>query len=188
MGSRSALRRRRINDGQLYWFAGESVPEHAAPERRLDLLADRFRDWHDPIPALLAATPEDILLRHDVYYLRARLPAFVRGRVALLGDAAHAVTPDIGQGACLAIEDAVTLAATIERSGTTDGLHEYDTIRRPRTQRMARSSGRLGHVLQTRNRVGAHVRDAVASVIPRAVLLNVAGTAFAWNPPLGGKC
>jgi 2-polyprenyl-6-methoxyphenol hydroxylase-like FAD-dependent oxidoreductase len=176
-----------INDGQIYWFAGESVPEHATPEHRLDLLADRFQDWHDPIPGVLAATPEDTLLRHDVYYLRARLPGFVQGRVALLGDAAHAVTPDIGQGACLAIEDAVTLAATMDRSGTADGLSEYDMIRRPRTQRMARNSGRLGHILQTRNRMGARLRDTIASSIPRSLLLNATGTAFAWNAPLGGK-
>lgn len=78
-----------INDGQVYWFAAEGMPEHATPERDLDKVAGRFRDWHEPIPELLAATPEDALLRHDVYYLHARLPTFVRGRVALLGDAAH---------------------------------------------------------------------------------------------------
>jgi 2-polyprenyl-6-methoxyphenol hydroxylase-like FAD-dependent oxidoreductase len=174
-----------INDGQIYWFACESVPEHATPEHDLDQLADRFRDWHDPIPQLLAATPKDALLRHDVYYLHARLPTFVHGRVALLGDAAHAVTPDIGQGACLAIEDAVALAATIERSGVVDGLSTYDAIRRPRTQRMAQTSGRIGHILQTRSRTAAGLRDTIASSIPTPLLMRAMGTAFAWNPPLG---
>ncbi|WP_454856338.1 FAD-dependent monooxygenase [Promicromonospora soli] len=174
-----------IDAGQVYWFACESVPEHTNLDHDLGFLAARFQGWHDPIPGLLAATPEDTLIRHDVYYLRERLPAFVRGRVALLGDAAHAVTPDIGQGACLAIEDAVTLAAAIERSGIDAGLRTYDTLRRPRTERMARGSGRIGNVLQTRNPAAALVRNAVASAVPTSLLLRLAGSAFAWDPPFG---
>lgn len=174
-----------INDGQIYWFACESAPEHATPAHDLGQLSDRLRNWHDPIPQILAATPEDTLLRHDVYYLHTKLPTFVHGRVALLGDAAHAVTPDIGQGACLAIEDAVTLAAAIERSGVLGGLSAYDAGRRPRTQRMARTSGKLGHILQTRNRAAAGLRDTIASVIPTPLLMRATGTAFAWKPPLG---
>jgi 2-polyprenyl-6-methoxyphenol hydroxylase-like FAD-dependent oxidoreductase len=164
-----------INDGQIYWFAGESMPETARPEHRLDLLAERFRDWHRPIPQLLEATPEETLLRHDVHYLRARLPGFVHGRVALLGDAAHAVTPDIGQGACLAIEDAVVLAA--------GGLSAYDTVRRPRTERMARFSGRLAGLLQTSNPALGAVRDAIAIGVPEPLFARAAGAAFGWTPP-----
>ncbi|GAB3405874.1 flavin-dependent monooxygenase [Flindersiella endophytica] len=165
-----------INDGQVYWFAGESLPEHARPEHRLAPLVERFRGWHRPIPHLLAATPEEALLRHDVYYLRARLPGFVRGRVALLGDAAHAVTPDIGQGACLAIEDAVVLAA--------GGLPAYDAARRPRGQRMARFSGRLAGLLQTSSPVVGVVRNAIALGVPEPLFANAAGSAFGWEPPV----
>ncbi|XVV06687.1 FAD-dependent monooxygenase [Actinosynnema sp. CA-248983] len=170
-------------DDRTYWFACENMAEHSEPEPRLDLLGARFRGWHDPIPRLIAATPEDALLRHDVYYLRAPLLSFVRGRVALLGDAAHAVTPDIGQGACLAIEDAVVLASAMEQKGVDEGLRAYDTIRRPRTQGMARSSGRLAGVLQTSNRAAIRVRDAVALATPTALLTRAAGAAFAWTPP-----
>jgi 2-polyprenyl-6-methoxyphenol hydroxylase-like FAD-dependent oxidoreductase len=171
-----------LGGGQVYWFACENMPEHDKPEYRP---AQRFRDWHDPIPQLVAATGQDALLRHDVYYLRARLPSFVQGRVALLGDAAHAVTPDIGQGACLAIEDALVLAATIEEHGIDDGLRAYDTIRRPRTERMARFSGRLGTVLQTSNRAAIVIRDTLARAAPAPLITRAAGTAFAWTPPGG---
>lgn len=172
-----------INDGQIYWFACESVPEHAKPTRDLGLVAKRFAGWHDPIPALLSATEPETMLSHDVYYLRARLPSFVRGRAVLLGDAAHAVTPDIGQGACLAIEDAVVLAASIDALGVDAGLREYDVVRRPRTQRMARMSGRLGRLLQNRSGAVVAVRDAIAAAVPESLLLRSAGSAFAWRPP-----
>jgi len=168
---------------EVYWFACETKAEHDQPEHRLDLLAARFRDWHEPIPALIEATPQDALLRHDVYYLRARLPRFAHGRTVLLGDAAHAVTPDIGQGACLAIEDAIVLAAALEHHDIDDGLAAYDALRRPRTERMARSSGRLAQVLQARGRITAAARDVIALATPTPLLTRAAGAAFAWTPP-----
>jgi 2-polyprenyl-6-methoxyphenol hydroxylase-like FAD-dependent oxidoreductase len=174
-----------INDGQIYWFACESVTEHAELEHDLSLVASRFEGWHDPVSALFAATTEGSLLRHDVYYLHERLPGFVRGRVALLGDAAHAVTPDIGQGACLAIEDAVALAAAIERSGTKAGLLSYDALRRPRTEGMARASGRLGRIMQTRNPAKTLLRNTIASALPTSILMRSVGSALDWTPPLG---
>lgn len=170
--------------GQVYWFACENMTEHDKPEHRLGLLAERFRHWHEPIPQLIAATPEETLLRHDVYYLRAPLPAFVLGRVALLGDAAHAVTPDIGQGACLAIEDAVVLASTMDNHGIDRGLRAYDTERRPRTESMARFSGRLATRLQTSNRVAIGIRNLITLATPTPLLTRAAGTAFAWAPPV----
>jgi 2-polyprenyl-6-methoxyphenol hydroxylase-like FAD-dependent oxidoreductase len=172
-----------LGEDRVYWFAGENMREHDKPEHRLDLLAERFRGWHEPIPQLLAATPEHTLLRHDVYYLRAPLPSFVRGRVVLLGDAAHAVTPDIGQGACLAIEDAVVLASTMDAEGVDRGLRVYDATRRPRTESMARFSGRLATRLQTPNRIAVGLRDVIALAAPTPLLTRAAGTAFAWTPP-----
>ncbi|MFI7679496.1 FAD-dependent monooxygenase [Actinophytocola sp. NPDC049390] len=171
-----------LGGGQTYWFACENMTEHAKPEHGLDMLAQRFQHWHEPIPELIAATPEDTLLRHDVYYLHARLPSFVRGRVALLGDAAHAVTPDIGQGACLAIEDAVVLASAVDDSGVDEGLRVYDAARRPRTERMARFSGRLANLLQTSNRATIAIRDTISLAVPASLLTRAAGAAFAWTP------
>lgn len=172
-----------INDGQVYWFACESAPEHSTPEHDLDALAARFRRWHAPIPQLLAATPPETLLRHDVYYLAAPLPGFTRGRVALLGDAAHAVTPDIGQGACLAIEDAVVLATALGQGGVDAALDAYDTARRPRTQRLAQASGRLAHLLQLRNPAAAGLRDLITRALPRPLFVRLAADAFSWTPP-----
>jgi 2-polyprenyl-6-methoxyphenol hydroxylase-like FAD-dependent oxidoreductase len=169
--------------GQVYWFACESMPEGATPEHDLTEVADRFRDWHQPIPQLLAATPPESLLRHKVYYLDAPLASFVRGRVALLGDAAHAVTPDIGQGACLAIEDAVVLAAALDRDGIDGALAAYDTARRPRTQSLARTSGRLAHLLQLGNPAAVRLRDSLTRALPTPLFTRLAAGAFSWTPP-----
>jgi 2-polyprenyl-6-methoxyphenol hydroxylase-like FAD-dependent oxidoreductase len=95
-----------LRDGRVYWFATASVPAGTATaDERAEVLR-RFGAWHDPIPALIAATGGGEVLHHDINNLAGRLGSFARGRVALIGDSAHAMTPDLGQGGCLAIEDA----------------------------------------------------------------------------------
>lgn len=171
------------NSGQVYWFACESMPEGATPNHDLAELAARFGDWHPPIPQLMSVTPPETLLRHDVYYLEAPLPSCVHGRVALLGDAAHAVTPDIGQGACLAIEDAVVLAAALDGAGIDEALNAYDTTRRPRTQQLAKASGRLARLLQIRNPAAVRIRDTLTRTLPTPLFARFASGAFSWTPP-----
>jgi 2-polyprenyl-6-methoxyphenol hydroxylase-like FAD-dependent oxidoreductase len=65
-----------------------------------------------PIPAVLAHTPPQVVLRHDIYRL-PELDRYYRGSVVLLGDAAHAMTPNLGQGGGQALEDAIVLAAAV---------------------------------------------------------------------------
>jgi 2-polyprenyl-6-methoxyphenol hydroxylase-like FAD-dependent oxidoreductase len=91
--------------------------------------------------------------------------------------------PTSGQGACLAIEDAVVLASAIDEHGIDDGLRIYDASRRPRTEAMARFSGRLGGILQSTSRAVVGIRDAITLAIPTPLFMRATGTAFAWMPP-----
>lgn len=161
-----------FRDGRAEWHAVLDAPagvRHADP---LAAVRARFGGWHDPIPALLDATRPADVLHHDVHELRTPLPRFTSGRVALLGDAAHAMTPNIGQGACQALEDAVTLAAALSACPTVEaGLARYDAERRPRSQavaRAARQAGRLGHGL--RNPVAIALRNTAFRLTPPAPL------------------
>src|SRR5262249_16464657 len=99
-----------LRNDQVYWFATKNAPESekdVAGQVKPELLR-LFGDWHAPIRALIEATDESKILRNDIYDLEP-LPRWTDGRVALLGDAAHATTPNMGQGACQALEDAVVL-------------------------------------------------------------------------------
>jgi 2-polyprenyl-6-methoxyphenol hydroxylase-like FAD-dependent oxidoreductase len=174
-----------LPEGRSYCFATATVPaggigtggEHAAVRRR-------FGGWPDPIPALLAAVSEDRVLRHDVYDLPP-LSTYVSGRVALLGDAAHAMDPALGQGAGQAVEDAVTLAACLDGSPDVDSaLAHYDRLRRPRTQAIVRRSARLGAVAQWSWAPAVLLRDVAARLTPVSVTLRSMGTILGWAPPV----
>ncbi|WP_340379925.1 FAD-dependent monooxygenase [Streptomyces sp. SS7] len=174
-----------FRDGRVEWHAVLDVPpgvRHADP---LAEMRRRFAGWHAPVPALLAATrPEDVL-HHDIHELRTPLPAFTVGRVALLGDAAHAMTPNLGQGASQALEDAVVLAARLSDGPTvTDALRRYDAERRRRTRsvaRAARQAGRMGHGLT--HPLATALRDTALRLAPSGLTLRAALRHADWAPP-----
>jgi 2-polyprenyl-6-methoxyphenol hydroxylase-like FAD-dependent oxidoreductase len=118
-----------------------------------------------------------------VYDLPA-LATYVRGRIALLGDAAHAMDPILGQGACQAIEDAVTLAACMDTTPDVGGaLARYDRLRRPRTQAIVRRSARLGAVAQWSWPPAGLARDVAAWLTPASATLRSMGAILGWVPP-----
>ncbi|MGN5376563.1 FAD-dependent monooxygenase [Streptomyces lasalocidi] len=172
-------------DGRAEWHA---VLSHPAGTRFADPLAEvrrRFHTWHDPIPALLDATRPAAVLHHDVSELRTPLPAYAVGRIALLGDAAHAMTPNLGQGACQALEDAVTLAAALGAESTVEtALARYDAERRPRSQavaRAARQAGRMGQQLS--HPLAVTLRNTAMRLTPSRVATRMILRHHAWVPP-----
>jgi 2-polyprenyl-6-methoxyphenol hydroxylase-like FAD-dependent oxidoreductase len=165
----------------VYCFATASVAAGTGHvDEHAELLA-RFGDWPDPIPALLRATAPEAVLRHDIADLPA-LPSFVRGRIALLGDAAHAMTPNLGQGACQALEDAVTLAECVsDGADVPAALGRYDRLRRRRTQAIVRRSRRLGRVAQLAWPPAATARDIAARIVPAPLTLRSMASVLGWG-------
>ncbi|MFF5516455.1 FAD-dependent monooxygenase [Streptomyces coeruleorubidus] len=172
-------------DGRAEWHAVLNSPPGIRHTDSLAELRLRFGTWHDPIPALLAATRSDAVLHHDIHELATPLPAFTAGRIALLGDAAHAMTPNLGQGACQALEDAAVLAAALATEPTVaTALARYDAERRPRSQsvaRAARQAGRLGQ--QLTHPLAVAVRNTALRLAPSRTTVRTILRHADWTPP-----
>lgn len=158
---------------RTYWFATENAAPGGADgaDPRAELLA-RFADFAEPVRALLSATPPDAVLRNDVVDL-APLPRWTAGRVTLLGDAAHAMTPNMGQGACQAIEDAVVLGSQLASAAGAEvpaALAAYEARRRPRAAALVQRSWRLGRVAQWEGRLARGLRDALTRATPSSAM------------------
>jgi 2-polyprenyl-6-methoxyphenol hydroxylase-like FAD-dependent oxidoreductase len=157
---------------RLIWYASANSPEGGrAPRGERDELLGRFGGWPEPIPTTLDAMPDDAIVRTDVYD-RPVTRRWISRQIALLGDAAHPMTPDLGQGACQAIVDAWVLADCVRRSGTTvDALREYER-RRWRTAAIATVVARtLGRVGQWQHPIACRLRDELVRATPLVVQL-----------------
>jgi 2-polyprenyl-6-methoxyphenol hydroxylase-like FAD-dependent oxidoreductase len=154
--------------------------ERAAPGGD-DTDLSEYTTWRDPIPRMVANVGETGILRHDMYDAPA-LRTYVAGRVVLVGDSAHAMQPSFGQGACQALEDAVTLPRC------TDDLRLYDRKRRRRTQRIVRMSGWTMRSAHFTSPLAVLARNAFFGGTPQPVMMRAMGVDWSWRPePVTGS-
>lgn len=179
-------------DGRIYVYATATADPGTEPAGHHAELARRFGAWHDPIPALLDRLgrqnpgPVDVL-HHDFYELASPLPRFHSGRVALLGDAAHAMTPNMGQGGCQAIEDAVVVAHLLADAAADvpAALAAYTKARHRRTTRISRRSRRIGELARLSHPLAVSARNLAVRATPSAVTSRALDTVLGWQPPPG---
>jgi 2-polyprenyl-6-methoxyphenol hydroxylase-like FAD-dependent oxidoreductase len=160
-----------IHGNRVYWYATDNVPEgqREPPLETKARLTRLFGDWHEPIPELIRSTGEDAILRNDIY---DRDPAgrWGSGRITLLGDAAHPMTPNLGQGACQAIEDALVLACRLASGGNVNtSLRQYESERTARTSFIVKASRRVGELFQIESRPFCELRNLAMRLTPAAM-------------------
>ena len=129
-----------MGQGRICWYATRNGPpsQSESPQGRKVEVQELFQNWHQPIPALIEATKPMDILKDDARD-RKPLRKWGSGCVTLLGDAAHPITPNVGQGACMAIEDAACLAKLLPGApGMAEAFRAYEAMRGPRTAFIAR--------------------------------------------------
>ncbi|NLU73494.1 NAD(P)-binding protein [Streptomyces sp. HNM0575] len=177
-----------LHDGRVYAYAAAAAPEgERAPDDEHAELRRRFGAWHDPVPAILDAAGPDDVLRNDVFEAAVPLPALHRGRVAVLGDAAHAMPPTLGQGGNQAVEDAIVLAHhAAPGADVPEALAAYTRDRLPRTSEVVRRAVRVGRLVTLTSAPVCALRDAAMAAMnrlaPHLALRALDGIAD-WSPP-----
>jgi 2-polyprenyl-6-methoxyphenol hydroxylase-like FAD-dependent oxidoreductase len=172
-----------IGEGRVAWWATANEPEGSddGKEGAKAKLLRLFGGWHAPIPRLLEATPADVILKNDSY---DRPPArgWSRGRVTLLGDAAHPTTPNMGQGGCMAIEDGAVLAdALVRNPEIPDALRDFERRRFRRVAWIVRQSLQYGQMAQWERPAAVRLRDALFRLTPDAVTALAMRRTFAFD-------
>ena len=156
-----------LGGGRAYWWATLNSPRRpAAAGPWKPILRDVFHRWPAPVGALIAATAETEITRFGVYD-RDPVRIWGIGRVSLLGDAAHPMSFNVGQGACQAIEDAVILAAHLRQNldDPVAALRAYEADRKPRTAMMMRLARRIGTVAAWEHRAACTVRNQLLKLV-----------------------
>jgi 2-polyprenyl-6-methoxyphenol hydroxylase-like FAD-dependent oxidoreductase len=164
-----------LADSKIYWAGVTKEPrgERPGPGGHKHDLRERFGDWAEPVPSLIAATTDAAILRNDMY---DRPPAshWSRGRVTLAGDAAHPMSPNQGQGACQALEDGVALGESVQRtSNVAEAFQLYERRRLRRANREVAVSRQATRGVQIDNALLCILRDGLMSLLPRQLILRI---------------
>jgi 2-polyprenyl-6-methoxyphenol hydroxylase-like FAD-dependent oxidoreductase len=160
-----------LADNKIYWFVCINAPQND-PKMKAYKVADLqrvFKDYHYPIPNVLAETKDENLLWNDIIDLKP-IPQYAFNNIVLIGDAAHATTPNMGQGACQAIEDAVVLADEMEQNNDfSEAFKTFEKRRLKRTHFIVNTSWSLGKAAQMENKTLAEIRNFVFRIVPKSI-------------------
>lgn len=151
--------------GKIYWFAcvkakarDSRIAKYSIPD-----LHSIFRDFHRRIPQIIQTTDHESLIHNDILDIKP-IQQYAFGRIVLLGDAAHATTPNLGQGAGQTMEDAYVLARCLDAAGDpVMAFKEYERKRLGRTRKIIKMSNQIGRIAQLENKGLILLRNFVLS-------------------------
>src|SRR6185369_1273723 len=163
--------------GRLGWWATANVSD-------TDDLSTLFAGWYRPVLELIEATPKKSVLKTSALD-REPNKTWGSGRMTLLGDAIHPTTPNLGQGGCLAIEDALVLARCLKRyRATEEALRNYEHLRFKRTAAVAKYSRYYGAMGQWENIWARGVRRTALALVPESIARSLMQIVFDYDADL----
>ncbi len=156
---------------KIYWFACVNTVANNTVMKNYTIqdLQKQFAGYHHPVEAILKATKNENLIWNDINDIKP-INRYAFNNILLIGDAAHATTPNLGQGACQAVEDAVMLAAAIKsNSDLTLAFKKFEQRRLKRTHWIVNTSWRIGKIAQLENKFLIRCRNFLFRNLPKRV-------------------
>lgn len=161
-----------IGHGEYYWWGTKNSdePSHATKQCSKQQVVDAYKGWAPDVTNIIDATPEENIIKVHTRY-REVLDSWTDGRVALVGDAAHAMLTSLGQGAGQAIEDAAVLADCLHHSSDVAlGLLQYEKHRLPKANSVVKLAAQLSTLEQIENKLLLKLRNLYFKWVPQSLL------------------
>ncbi|MEA2207084.1 MAG: hypothetical protein QOE77_3860 [Blastocatellia bacterium] len=159
-----------VGNGRIGWWASSNEKDaglRATTEQQA--LLKLFDGWCEPVCELISATPTAAILRNQALD-RASTQNWGLGRMTLLGDSIHPTTPNLGQGGCMAVEDAAVLGRCLAKENNpAQAFRAYEKCRYSRTALVADCSRLYGSIGQWESRPGSWARGVMLSIVPQTV-------------------
>jgi len=154
-----------INSQDVYWYA---VVNELLINQQEDSLENLFKDFNSDVLEIIKNTSDDTVIKNRIIDLKP-IHKWYNEKVCLLGDAAHATTPNLGQGACQAIEDAYLLAELYKENIPIEIVFkEYQKLRIKKAHEIVNSSWRIGKIAHLENSFIIYVRNLLMRCIPKS--------------------
>lgn len=160
-----------LNNGRVYWFATVNAPANDSTMNGYtsEDVRKLFAGFHFPVQEIISGTASENIIKNDISDVEP-VNRYAFGKIVLLGDAAHPTTPNLGQGACMAIEDAVVLSNCLAEAADPEvAFVRFQERRLPRTTQIVNSSHQLGRIGQISNPVLASLRNLAIRLTPEIV-------------------
>lgn len=160
-----------LANNKVYWFAVKNAPENSdeIKKYRIVNLLYNYKNYHHLVNKVISATNGEHLILNDIHDLNP-INQYAFYNNVLIGDAAHATTPNMGQGACQAIEDAVVLANCLKNnSSVANAFKSFETKRLKRTHFIVNQSWKLGKIAQWENPLAIGLRNFIFRSMPASV-------------------
>jgi 2-polyprenyl-6-methoxyphenol hydroxylase-like FAD-dependent oxidoreductase len=172
-----------VGGGRIGWWAASNstTQQHPPTENAQHQLLHLFKGWYRPAVQLIEETaPQRILT--TAAFDREPIRTWGNKRVTMLGDAIHPTTPNLGQGGCLAIEDAMVLARCFGKySATEEALRKYEGCRYKRTAAITKYSRFYGAIGQSEDLRGLTFKKILLPLAPESVLQLLVQTVFEYD-------
>jgi 2-polyprenyl-6-methoxyphenol hydroxylase-like FAD-dependent oxidoreductase len=160
-----------VSDEEVYWYItakagkGIKVPQNELKPYLLNLVSE----FQSDIQSVVEKTDNAVILQNDLVDLKP-IPSWFKGNTVLIGDAAHATTPNLGQGACQAIEDAYFLAECLSQyPSVSEAFSVFQSKRKPKADFVTKTSFQLGQLINVGGAIGYRLRNTLLKITPQSI-------------------
>lgn len=158
-----------LGKGRVFWFAAINMPQGTllTPENKRQTALQHLKGWWGPITDVIDSTNEENILVHEIFD-RKPIKKWHNGKVTLLGDAAHPMLPNLGQGGAQAMEDALILTRWLKKfpQNLEQALNHYEQERIPRVTKIVQGSRMMAKLMQLENPAAIKLRNQLLRKVP----------------------